>query len=391
MAQQPPNVFKNPEIVKRLLVTLGCLTAYIVGRGIPVPGIHPDTLASILSGKSGATLHPVSIFALGIVPYLNAIIVLSLLRAAGWIKALAAVDAAGRRGVDRIARFLAAAFAVVMGYFLAARVEGLAGPLFMFMAAATFAAGAMAVLWLAEEITEDGVGSGVLLILFVEVSAKAWGGISQLNSLLGGEDISLLLAIGVVALTALTLFTTVLLETAQRLTSVQYAKRVIGRKMMGGQQTTIPIKANPAGALGVIAASIVVSWPSPLLALSEYPVVYYPVFAALIVAFGWLYRQANIDPKELTGQIRNTGGFIHGIRSGEPMLAHFRRQLSRLSWGTGLPIAAIVLVPAIVLLAAGSPMTLDGTALFVAAAVTLDMMAQVQSRAMMLGRPGFSR
>ncbi|MEE8425078.1 MAG: hypothetical protein V3S11_04585 [Elusimicrobiota bacterium] len=391
MAQQPPNAFQNPEIIKRLLVTLGCLTAYIVGRAVPVPGIHPDVLLGILSGKSEASMHSVSIFALGVVPYLNAVIVLSLIRAGGWIKALAAADAAGRRGVDRIARFLTAAFAVVMGYFLAARVEGLAGPLSMFMAAGTFAAGSMAVLWLAEEITDDGVGSGVLLILFVEVSARAWGGLSQLNSLLGGEDISLLLAIGVVALTALTIFTTVLLETAQRLTSVQYSKRVIGRKMMGGQQTTIPIKANPAGALGVIAASIVVSWPAPLLALSEYPVVYYPVFAALIVALGWLYRRANIDPKELAGQIRNTGGFIHGIRSGEPMLAHFRRQLSRLALGTGLPITVVVLVPAIVLRAIGSPMAIDGTALFVAAAVTLDMMAQVQSRAMMLGRPGFSR
>lgn len=387
MAQPSPSSFKDPEIIKRLLVTLGCLTAYVVGRAVPIPGLHPDTLASMLSGKSAASLHSVSIFALGIVPYLNAVIVLSLLRATGWVGALAAPDAAGRSGIHRTARFLAAVFSAIMGAFLAAGVAGSPSPLFTVMAAATFAAGAMVVLWLAEEITEDGIGNGVLLILFVEVAAKARGGLFHLNSLLGAEDISLLLACVVVALAALAIFATVLIEAAQRLTLVQYAKRVIGRKMMGGQQTTIPIKANPSGVLGVVAASIVVAWPSPLFALSGYPVVYYPVFAALIVAFSWLYRRANVDPKELAGQIRNTGGFIHGIRSGEPMLAHFRRQLSRLAFGSGLLIAAIVLVPALALVAADSPLALDGAALFVAAAVTLDMMAQMQSRAMMLGRP----
>lgn len=364
MQQQPLNVFKSPEVVKRLLVTLGCVTVYIVGRNIPVPG-----------------LRSASIFGLGVAPYLGAAVLLSLLRATGRFDALAGKDTAGRSGIYRVVRCLALLFAVGQAAVLAAAID--TAPAVLFPAVATLAAGAIFVLWLAEEITESGIGNGVLLVLFVDIVAQVPGGIKTFNALVSGEDLALSAALGIVALILLAFFATVKIETAQRKIPVQYAKRVVGRMMMGGQQTTVPIKVNPAGVLALIAAATVVGWPAALFTGVRHPAVYFPLFAALVLFFSRLYRTSSVEPGELAGQIQQNGGFVLGTRGGDALLGYFSGLVDRLSMSSVIPVTAVAVLPAIAMRMTGSSVVLDEVAIYLLAAVALDSIGQVQARAMM--------
>lgn len=391
MAQQPPNIFQSREIIKRLLLTLGCLTAYIVGRGLPVPGLRPEALAAMLAGDGGTTLSSVSVFALGIHPYIAAAVLLSLVRWAGWIEALGGRDAEGRRVVYRTARALAAVFALghaALVQYSARAVMASAGPAEGFEAvlgfvipAATLAAGAMLVVWLAEEISENGIGNGVLLILFVDVAAAAPGAFSKLNALVKTEQTHVLAALGVSVAAILGLLGAVLIETAQRKTTVQFAKRVVGRMLVGGQQTAIPVRFNPGGAVALIAASTAVTWPAALAGTALHPVVRFPLFAALVIFFSWLYRRSDAEPKDVASRVQQQGGYVPGLRSGSDLTAHFSRLMDRLSMGSAPLVAAAALLPAIAASLAG--MTISELSVYLVAAVALDTVAQTQARFMM--------
>ncbi len=366
MQQQPPNVFQNPEVVKRLLVTLGCVTVYIIGRNIPVPG---------------PPLGSLPIFGHGVAPYLGAMVLLSLLRATGRVETLAGKDAAGRNGIYRVARPLALLFAVGQALPLAAGIDRT--PAFIIPVVVTLAAGAMLVLWLAEEITENGIGNGVLLILFVDIAAQVPDTIGALSALVRNEDLALSAVLGIGALVLFALFAAVNLETAQRKIPVQYAKRVVGRMMMGGQQTTVPVKVNPAGALALIAAATAAAWPAALFAGARHPAVYFPLFVALVIFFSWLYRTSGVEPRELAGQIQQNGGFILGTRGGDAMSGYFSRLIDRLSLSSAFPVVVVVVVPAIALRMIGSPAAFGEVSIYLMAAVVLDSIGQIQARAMM--------
>jgi len=394
MDKTPPNVFQSAEVVKRLLFTLGCVSAYILGRNIPLPGLHPGFLASVLSGEAPMSLSQVSIFRLGVAPYVGAAVLLSLLRATGRFGALEAKDAEGRRTLYKATRFLAAVFALAQGALAASVLEMMptaggagatltSGWMFLVPAAAALTAGAMTVVWLAEEISENGMGSGILLLLLVDIAAAAPGGVSRFYGLLKAEELHFLAALPVLAVIFLALFAAVLLETAQRKTPVQYAKRVVGRMMVGGQQTAIPVKVNPAGALALVAAGAVAGWPAAFFQAFRHPAVYFPVFAVFAVLFSRLYRGINMDPREIAGQIQQTGGFVPGVRSGPPLLTHFTRLLDRLAMASALPVVLIAVTPAVLVAIAAPEVGMGAVSIYLAAAVVLDFVAQVQTRFMM--------
>lgn len=392
--QQPPNFFKSAEIVKRLLYTLGLVSAYIVGRNIPIPGLHPEFLGAILSGESETALRTVSVFGLGVAPYIVAAVLLSVLRATGRVGSLAGKDAEGRRGIYKAARVIAAVFAACHAVLAAMLIERMPVPsgtqatvetglIFLAPAALTFAAGAMLVLWLAEELTDKGIGNGILLFLFVDVAAGAPGAWSALYGLYKTEEMHTLAVLGIIALVVLAILASVWVEAGQRKVPVQYAKRVIGRMMVGAQQTTIPVKLNPAGVLALVAAATVVALPMGLFEWARHPAVYLPVFTALVIWFSWIYRTANVDPRELAGQIQQTGGFIAGTRSGDALVAYFWKLLDKLSIGGAMLVAAIAVTPAILTRVTGSQIRIGELSIFLVAAVSLDFMAQMQTRYMM--------
>jgi len=236
------------------------------------------------------------------------------------------------------------------------------------------------VLWLAEEISENGIGSGVLLMLFVDIAAKVPGAIALLFR---SDELSLAAAWGIAALVLLALFAAVFLESAQRKIPVQYAKRVIGRMMVGGQQTTVPVKVNPAGVLALIAAATVAAWPAALSSAFLHPAVYFPLFAALVIVFSRLYRTSSVEPREITGQIQQNGGFILGTRSGDAMVGYFSRLLERLALCSAIPVVAVAVVPAVAMRLTGSPAVLGAVPIYLLAAVALDFVAQMQTRAML--------
>jgi preprotein translocase subunit SecY len=367
--EQPTSPFQNPEIIKRLLITFGCITVYLIGRNIPVPGFDSA-----------------SIFALSVAPYIGAAVLLSLLRATGRFDALAGKDAVGRAGIYRVVRFIALPIAIGQAVVLTGALHA---PLITAtLAVAALTAGALFILWLAEEITDNGIGNGVLLILFIDLAAKAPGGIGAFNELVSNEDLAFSVACGIAVLIFLALFCAVKLETAQRMIPVQYAKRVVGRKMMGGQQTTVPIKVNPAGVLALIAAATVLSLLAALFAEVRLPSVYFPLFAGLVVFFSWLYRTTGVDPRELAGQIQQNGGFIVGTRGGDAMVQYFSKIVDKLSMSSALPVAAAAAIPAIAVHMTGSSLVLSAVSIYLLAGVALDVMSQVQTRAMMTNYAG---
>jgi len=410
------NIFKIPELRTRVLFTLVMLVVYRVGAHIPTPGINGDALSDFLQKQggallrfldifSGASLSRLTIFALGIMPYISASIILQLLTVViPHLSKLAKEGERGRKKIIQYTRFGTIVIALIQGFGIAIGLEQMnqgafvlnAGWAFRLMTVITLTAGTGFLMWLGEQITERGIGNGISLIIFAGIAAglpHAIGGTLELTRT-GAFSIPLvlLLFVGAIGVTAFVVF----VERGQRKILVNYAKRQVGNKIYGGQSSHLPLKLNMAGVIPPIFASSIILFPATIAGwfgssegmswlkdigstLSPGQPLYVMLYALAIVFFCFFYTALVFNPKETADNLKKSGAFVPGIRPGDQTARYIDKIMSRLTLSGAVYITAVCLLPEFLIVKWNVPFYFGGTSLLIIVVVTMDFMAQVQS------------
>jgi preprotein translocase subunit SecY len=394
----PLGFFDDPDLRRRIFRTLGALAIFRVGTFIPLPGVDAGTLKALVDAQSGGPLGLLdsfsggalgrfSLFSLGIAPYVNALIVVGLLKI-------------GRKGRERneAARRLTLLLALVQSLALVLALAKLSAPggvpvvlrpspLFYGATALTLTAGALFVMWLCEEITESGIGGGALLIVFAGLVGSIPAGVGNLVQLVRGEEIGLFTALAILAALIAAVMAAVRVETAQRKITIHYTQRVVGRRMYGGSQSVLPLKLDQSGVVAAVSAAILIASLSALLPASgRIPSILSPgswiddvLCAALILFFCFFPASKPTEPDELADNLKKAGGSIPGVRSGDSTARHIQRIHERVALGGALFVAAIAVLPDLLRRGFHLPFFFDGIQLLVVVGVALDAMGRVQS------------
>ena len=416
MASASVNPLGQSSLAKRLGWTFLLLCCYRIGVHVPIPGVDAAALAAYfksLSGTlfdmfdmfSGGGLSNVSVFALGVTPYIPASIIMQLLQVVSPdIKRMAKEEGqAGRRKITQYTRYLTVLITLVQGLFISIGLESMTSPdgtpivlnagwHFRMVTMATFTAGSMLVMWLGEQITERGIGNGISLIIFCGIVVGIPRGIMQSMDLIKSGSMSIFLAVIIVLLMAAVLTAIVFVERAQRRIPISYAKRQIGRKMFGGQNTHLPLRVNTAGVIPPIFASSLLLFPATVgqFSTNEYVrmvtdffaphgVLYNVLYVVLIFFFCYFYTAIIIDPKDMAENLKKNGGFVPGIRPGERTQEYIDTVLSRLTLSGAVYISAISLLPMLMIAKFNVPFYFGGTSLLILVGVAMDFMNQVES------------
>ncbi|WP_329138557.1 preprotein translocase subunit SecY [Streptomyces sp. NBC_01476] len=428
--------FRTPDLRKKLLFTLGIIVLYRIGAHVPIPGVDyqnvqtcvdlarsgNSSLFGLLNLFSGGALLQITIFALGILPYITASIILQLLTVV--IPRLEALKKEGQAGTSKITqytRYLTVALAILQGTGLVATVRS--GTLFstcpvgsqivpdhaVFITATmviTLAAGTTCVMWLGELITDRGIGNGMSMLVFISVAASFPGAlwsIKQSGTLADGwVNLGSVVLIGFV-MVGLVVF----VEQAQRRIPVQYAKRVIGRKSYGGASTYIPLKVNQAGVIPVIFASSLLYIPALIAQFSsstsgwktwiernfvkgDHPY-YVAAYFLLIVFFAFFYVSISFNAEDVADNMKKYGGFIPGIRAGRPTAEYLSHVLNRITWPGSLYLGLIALAPTVALASYSGSNQLSGTSILIIVGVGLETVKQLESQLQQHNYEGFLR
>lgn len=404
------------ELRSRLLFVLMALLVYRVGAHIPVPGINPDRLAALFEQQqgtilslfnmfSGGALERMSIFALGIMPYISASIIMQLLTVVSpHLEQLKKEGEAGRKTISQYTRYGTVVLALVQGMGISV---GLASQgvtfndsfSFYFTAVVTFTSGAVFLMWLGEQITERGIGNGISLLIFAGIVAGLPGAIGQTLEQARSGEMSVLYVLGLIVLAVVLVGFIVFVERGQRRLTINYAKRQQGRRVYAQQSSHLPLKVNMAGVIPPIFASSILLFPASLgqwfgqgegmqwlsdvsQALGPNQPLYILLFAAAVVFFCFFYTALMYNPKEVADNLKKSGAFIPGIRPGEQTAKYIDGVLTRLTIFGAIYIAAVSLVPQFLIVAGNVPFYLGGTSLLIVVVVVMDFMAQVQSHLM---------
>lgn len=405
------------ELKSRLWFVLGALVVFRLGSHIPVPGIDPVVLKQLFDSQSGGilgmfnmfsggSLERFAIFALGIMPYISASIIMQLLTVVSpKLEQLKKEGEAGRRMITKYTRYGTVALATFQALGIAIAFEGQAGLVldpgmaFRLTTVVTLVGGTMFLMWLGEQITERGIGNGISIIIFAGIVAglpRAIGSTLELART-GAFSIPLVvfLFVMVVLVTALVVF----VERGQRKITVNYAKRQVGNKVMGGQTTHLPLKLNMAGVIPPIFASSIILFPASLAgwfgssdsmywlkdlsaAISPGQPIYILLFASAILFFCFFYTALVFNPKETADNLKKSGAFIPGIRPGEQTAKYIDKIMGRLTLIGAIYITLVCLLPEFLSLKFNTPFYFGGTSLLIIVVVTMDFMAQVQSHLM---------
>jgi len=440
------NVFRIPDLRRRVLFTLAMLAVYRIGGHIPTPGVNTlelerlfeqasGTALGFLDLFSGGQLSRLTIFALGIMPYITASIILQLLTIViPTLEKLQKEGELGRRKITQWTRYLTIGLAIVQSFAFAGVVEqsSLAyspGWGFRFMTVITLTTGTAFIMWLGEQITERGIGNGMSLIIFAGIVVGLPGAIQNLyENVFVTEQWTILQLIILLVMMVVVIAFIVMVERGERRIPVQYARRIVGRRMMGGQSTHLPLKVNSAGVIPVIFASSVLSFPQTLsLVVGENPYLqnllatisygeplYELMYVLGIIFFAFFYVSIIFNPTEVADNMRKYGGFIPGIRSGKPTAEHINQILTKITMVGGLYLALISVIPDFLLVGvkihhlpligdwadANLPRTLleglnvnfyfGGTSLLIVVGVAMDTVNQVEAQLVMRHYEGFT-
>ena len=426
--QQITDIFKIQDLKKRIFFVLGALAVYRLGATIPIPGINTAALQAIFESQkgsllgfldifSGGALGRFSIFSMGVMPYINASIIMSLVQGAHVFPILDRLQKEGESGRKKITQFtrvftlFLAAFQSLGLTIAMTKMSAGGGPQivtnptmgFYFVTVLTLVTGTMFVMWLGEQITERGIGNGISLIIFAGIVGALPSAVMGMIKLIQIDEISLLSGILIFAMVVAIIAFVIWVETAQRKIPVQYAQRMVGRKMYGGASTFLPLKVDQSGVIAVIFAVSLLSvpytigsfnpgapWAQKLMGLMNHSsILYQLVYVALIIFFCYFYNSVSINPKDLAENMKKWGGFIPGIRPGEPTAAHIESVLNRITLGGALFVSAIAVLPDYLRAKFNVPFYFGGTSLLIVVGVALDTIAQTEAHLVMRNYEGF--
>jgi preprotein translocase subunit SecY len=416
------NVFNIPELRNRILFTLGMLAVYRIGAHIPTPGINSEALAEFLQKQGGAllgfldifsggALSRLTIFALGIMPYISASIILQLLTVViPHLTKLAKEGERGRKKIIQYTRFGTIGIGLIQAFGIAIGLEGMnrgafvqaPGWSFRLMTMLTLTAGTAFLMWLGEQITERGIGNGISLIIFAGIVARLPNAVVETYRLFEVGQLSGFALIGLLIAMVGVIAAIVFLETGRRKIPVQYAKRVVGRRVFGGQSTHIPLKINTAGVIPPIFASSIIAFPATIAGFIQYRWVqdfgkmlapgsftYMVLYVGLIIFFCYFYTAVVLNPVDISDNMRKYGGFIPGIRPGQRTSDYIYRVLNRITFAGSLYLGAVCIIPEFFIYKMGVPFYFGGTSLLIAVGVGLDTAQQIESHMLMRNYEGF--
>ena len=408
---------KHGELKRRLLFLLGALIVYRIGAHIPVPGIDPSVLSDLFSRQkdgilgmfnmfSGGALSRFTIFALGIMPYISASIIMQLMTVAS--PALEALKKEGQAGQHKISQYtrygtVVLAFFQALGIAVALEAQpGLVlepGLAFRLETVLTLVTGTMFLMWVGEQITERGLGNGISIIIFAGIAAGLPSSLGGILELVNTGAMNPLTALVIVAIVILVTAFVVYVERGQRRILVNYAKRQVGNKLYGGQSSFLPLKLNMSGVIPPIFASSIILFPATLagwfgsgesmlwlkdvsVALSPGQPLYILFYAAAIIFFCFFYTALVFNTRETSDNLKKSGAFIPGIRPGEQTSRYIEKILTRLTLIGAVYITVVCLLPEFLILKWNVPFYFGGTSLLIIVVVTMDFMSQVQAFAM---------
>ncbi|MEE8638286.1 MAG: preprotein translocase subunit SecY [Candidatus Margulisiibacteriota bacterium] len=401
-------IFNIADLRKKFLYTLAMIVLFRLGAHIPVAGIDPAKLAKMFGRGNilgfmdlftGGALMRFSIFAMGIIPFINASIIMQLLTVViPHLEELSKEGESGRKQIQKYTRYLTVALASFQAFGMSFWMRGamLEGYNFLFFLAGTvisLTAGSTMVMWFSELITENGIGNGASLLIFVGIVSRIPSYIAQTVTLVRGGA-SLIAVTFLLAAFLVMIVGIVIIQEGQRRIQVQYAKRIIGRKMYGGQSTYIPLRINQGGVIPIIFASSVLLFPATIAQFIPNPTVqkvvswiapsgglYMVFFFALIFFFTYFYTAITFNPVELAENIKKYGGFITGIRPGKPTAQYLEYIITRLTLVGALFLATVAIVPTIVegVTHITSFQGLGGTALLIMVGVAMDLVRQIET------------
>ena len=408
---------KFGDLRRRLVFLLLALVVYRIGTHIPVPGIDPNQMQQLFKGQqggilnlfnmfSGGALQRFTVFALGIMPYISASIIMQLMTyVVPSLEMLKKEGESGRRKITQYTRYGTLGLAIFQSLGIALALEGSQGLVinpgfgFRMTAVVSLVAGTMFLMWLGEQITERGLGNGISIIIFAGIASGLPRAIGGLLELVSTGAMSILVALFIVAIVGLVTFVVVFVERGQRKILVNYAKRQVGNKVYGGQSSHLPLKLNMSGVIPPIFASSIILLPATVVGwfatgdglrwlkdiaglLSPGQPIYVMLYAAAIVFFCFFYTALVFNSRETADNLKKSGAFIPGIRPGEQTARHIDRILSRLTLAGAIYITAVCLLPEFLVLKYNVPFYFGGTSLLIIVVVTMDFWAQVQSYVM---------
>jgi preprotein translocase subunit SecY len=409
------NIGRIPELKRRIIMTLALLAVYRIGVHIPTPGIDGTVLASIFERArgtllgffdmfAGGGLEKLSVFALGIMPYISASIILQLLTVVvPTLEKLSKEGESGRRKITQYTRYGTVVISLIQGFGIAVGLEQMrgaggelvvyhAGWAFRLMTMLTLCAGTSFLMWLGEQITEKGIGNGISLIIFSGIVARMPNALASTASLVNTGEMNWFVVALLIAMMFVVVAFIIYMETAQRRIPVQYAKRVVGRKMYGGQSTHLPLKINQAGVIPPIFASSIIMFPATIANFIQHP--YMKRFAQLltpgsiphellyvgfIVFFCFFYTAIVFNPDNVADNMKKYGGYIPGIRPGRKTSEYIERILSRITLTGAVYISFVCVLPTILVQKFNAPFYFGGTALLIVVGVGLDTIQQIES------------
>jgi preprotein translocase subunit SecY len=419
------NMFRIPELRKRILFTLMMLAVYRLGIFVTTPGVDrvamkgvvasSGGLLSMLNLFSGGALEQLSVFALGIMPYISASIILQLLTVViPKLEALQKEGELGRRKINQYTRYLTIVLSAIQGLGIASYLESLRDPSglvvvgnpgwgFRLLTIISLAAGTAFIMWMGEQITERGIGNGISLIIFAGIVAdmpdaifRTWAAARAPGAQLDEVTIVVLGLIMVAVIAAIVFF-----ERGQRRIPIQYAKRMVGRRLYGGQSTHLPLKVNSAGVIPPIFASSLLLFPAtvaswfPLLqrfsdAIRPGEFVYNVLYVVLIVFFAYFYTAVTFNPVDVADNLKKYGGYVPGIRPGKATADYIDHVLTRITFGGAIYIAAVCVLPTILVNQFGVPFFFGGTGLLIVVGVALDTVQQIEGHLITRHYEGFT-
>ncbi len=409
---------KATELKKRIWFTLGALIVYRIGTYIPVPGVDAAVMGEILAQHgsgilgmfdmfSGGALGRMTVFALNIMPYISASIIVQLMTAAipAW-EALKKEGEAGRKKLNQYTRYLTVVIAIVQAWGIAIGLESMRGQFgaavydpgwfFRISCVVTLVGGTMFLMWLGEQITARGVGNGISLIIFAGIVANLPSALVSTLELGRTGALSTFFIIFFLVAALAIIFMVVFIERAQRRIPVQYPKRQVGNRMFSGEATHLPLKLNTAGVIPPIFASSLLLLPATLAGFSTDPTqdswlqaigaalahgkpMYMALYMALIIFFAYFYTAVVFNPVETADNLKKYGGFVPGIRPGQNTAEYLDRVLTRLTGVGAIYLCIVCIIPEILISNYGVPFYFGGTSLLIIVSVTMDTVAQVQS------------